>query len=252
MTCLWCSRGMPTVTFNKKAHTFPSSLGGRSICHNVCDECNHYFGSRRNTASSVEVVFKEVLNVSKYLLLAQTNALKKQRRFKSEYFKIDWHANRISSKLRFNVSPKFQETAGRQFRRGVYKVFLEERQRIRNDGHLERYDFIRKFARYDLNDYPIYIMKPKFQWIPFSVNDVKEPQLRFTSSSDELDSNFRLFEYMIMGHNFVIPTSDQFFLTFESYKKKLIETNHVFGTDLISIKSLSDIDFSFHYMKGTN
>jgi hypothetical protein len=118
-----------------------------------------------------------------------------------------------------------------------------------NDALISRYDFIRKFARYDSEDYPILVLKPKFKWIPFSVPDIESPCLRFTEYNDDLDKRFGVYEYMIMGHNFVIPTSEQYKLHYEDYLIHLDKSNHPFGTELISIDRLEDLDFSFFFIQ---
>ncbi|MBK0368245.1 HNH endonuclease [Flavobacterium agrisoli] len=38
-SCLWCLKKEPDVTFIKKAHTIPKSLGGQNYNKNVCDDC---------------------------------------------------------------------------------------------------------------------------------------------------------------------------------------------------------------------
>src|SRR5258706_1906265 len=101
MTCIWCRRASPDVSFNKRAHTFQVSLGGEHICENVCDSCNAYFGSPQQKLPSIEVVFKEVLNVSKYMLLDTIDKREQTIRFKSEYFDIDWKRRRVKTKSRF-------------------------------------------------------------------------------------------------------------------------------------------------------
>jgi hypothetical protein len=71
--CVWCLKTSKEVTFNNEAHIFPQSLGGRIICENVCDECNRYFGAKQNPdIPSVEVAFKEPLNISKHYIQSQS------------------------------------------------------------------------------------------------------------------------------------------------------------------------------------
>lgn len=74
--CIWCSKKENFVTFNKIAHTIPQSLGGKNICKNVCDDCNEYFGRKEFGKPAVEIALKEVLNISKYLLLTQHKEIK--------------------------------------------------------------------------------------------------------------------------------------------------------------------------------
>ncbi len=115
------------VTFYKKAHSFPQSLGGDSICENVCDSCNGFFGSPQSYAPAIKVVLKEILNISKYLLLKQINMIPKNKRFKSEYFNLNWDKKTILLKPRYSIRKGFQEKLGRLFKSGIYKVFLEEK-----------------------------------------------------------------------------------------------------------------------------
>jgi hypothetical protein len=248
-TCIWCNRKEPDVPFLKKAHTFPQSLGGDSICDNVCDYCNHYFGSPQAQSPAIEVILKEILNISKYLLLHHINEVPKNKRYKSEYFNLNWEKKSIHLKPRFIVRRGYQEKLGRLFTRGLYKVFLEERERQRNDAKDSRYDFIREFARYDLGDYPIYYFIPKIRAVFVSSTDTNKPMIRFTDHSDKMDQDFKVFEYTIMGHNFCIPTSRNFVnLYLDYYKKYLIETDNPSGTRIIAIKYVENIDFTFQFL----
>ncbi len=242
-TCIWCCKSQPDVTFNKAAHTIPRSLGGANICKNVCDSCNLYFGSKTNTGPSVEIAFKEVLNVSKYILLNHTDS---SYHFKSEYFKIDSTFN-ITTKSKYSQLPQFQEKLGRLVRRGFYKIFLEERERQRKDAMDKRYEFIREFSRFDLNDIPVFWLRPKFQLIIFSQPDTLTPTIRFTKYSDKMDRKFKFFAYQVAGHYFALPTSPVSRLQIEKYKNHLKQANHPFGTELIEIKRFEDIDFSFSF-----
>lgn len=247
-TCIWCGKRSPSVTFEKKAHTFPKSLGGENICKNVCDSCNHYFGSPSSRSPAIEVVLKEILNISKFLLI-NPKELPQKKRFKSEYFDINQNKRIVKMKQRYSLRKGYQEKLGRLFRRGLYKVFLEERERQKNDASEPRFDFIREFARYDFADYPVYYLKPKLQILFYSKVDIFKPTIRFTPQSDEIDNEFKIFEYMIMGHTFCIPTNryfSEFYLT--DYKKHLIKTDNAFGTDLVPINYVEDIDFLFMFM----
>ncbi len=248
--CIWCNKSEGNETFAKKAHTFPQSLGGKSICENVCDSCNHFFGSPQYNSPAVEVVLKEILNISKYLLLNQTGGIPKNKRFKSEFFNINWDKKTITIKPRYNIKKGFQENLGRLFRRGLYKVFLEERERQKKDAHNENFNFIREFSRYNLGEYPIYILKPKFGVIMMSQPDIVNPMIRFTDHSDDLNKSYRIFEYMIMGHTFCIPTSRNFKdFCLDSYIRHLHKDDGPFGKELIEIKYAENVDFTFKYMK---
>lgn len=248
-TCIWCNKDELTVPFLKKAHTFPQSLGGDSICDNVCDLCNHYFGSPQSQSPAIEVVLKEILNISKYLLLHHMNEVPKNKRYKSEYFNLNWGKKSINLKPRYSIRRGYQEKLGRLFRKGLYKVFLEERERQRNDAKDSRFDFIREFARYDLGDYPIYYFKPKIRAVLISSIDTNKPMIRFTDHSDKMDKDFKVFDYIIMGHTFCLPTSRNFVSFYlDYYKTYLITTDNPFGTEIIPIKYVENIDFTFKFL----
>lgn len=250
--CIWCNKSEASTTFINKAHTFPKSLGGGSICENVCDSCNHYFGTRQFQSPAIEIVLKEMLNISKYLLLFETDKVPKNKHFKSEYFNINWDKKTIQIKPKYGLRKGFQENLGRLFKRGIYKVFLEERERQKQDALEERFNFIREFSRYNLGDYPVYIFKPKIQGIFFSLDDIIKPMIRFTENSDKLDKQFRVFEYLIMGHYFCLPTSKIFNeLFFDSYIKHLKNSDHPFGQEIVPIKKAEDIDFTFNIRMDT-
>jgi hypothetical protein len=177
------------------------------------------------------------------------NEIPKKKRFKSEYFNLNWERKNINLKPRYSLRKGFQEKLGRLFRKGIYKVFLEERERQRKDALDSRFDFIREFTRYDLGDYPIYYFKPKFSAIFFSSIDVNRPMIRFTEHSDKIDNEFKAFDYMIMGHTFCIPTSRNFTnLYLDYYKKHLIEIDYPFGIEIVPIKYVEDIDFTFKFI----
>lgn len=247
--CIWCSKDETKTSFDRKAHTFPQSLGGKNICENVCDNCNSYFGNKENTKPSVEIALKEILNLSKHILLKNLNE-KAHKRHTSEYFNFNPNSNTLKYKMKYQFKKGFQEEFARRFRRGIYKVFLEERERQRNDAFDSRFDFIREFARYDLSDFPVYYVKPKFKAVFLSLPDIKNPQIRFTDHSDKIDSEFRFYTYTFFGHNFAIPTSKYFHNELLSkFKENLIKTDDPFGTELIEIIHIEDIDFRFNNIR---
>jgi hypothetical protein len=241
-TCIWCCKTDKDRTFNRDAHTFPKSLGGKNICSNVCDSCNSFFGS-----SGIETVFKEVLNTSKYLILSSIK--KPKSRYKSEYFDIDFEKRRFKYKLKYKLkSDSFKKELGKRFRQGLFKVFLEERERLLGDARNERFNFIRNFSRYNLGNYPVFIWQPINQILISEPLKFESPELEFSDYNINLDKEFRMFEYSIMGHFFSLPTSDSFEYVFKNYcEKKLSEgINKIYV--LKAIESIEDIDFRFNYL----
>lgn len=251
--CIWCSKSEESTTFTKAAHSFPKSLGGIHICDNVCDPCNHYFGAPTPSSPAIEVVFKELLNISKYLLLYQTTGVPKNKRFKSEYFNLNWKSRTFKIKPRYKLRKGFQEKLGRLFRRGMYKVFLEERERQIGDAHLSKFDFIREFARYNLNNCPVYIFQPKYPAVFSSNPDVISPVLRFTAKSEKEEKEFGVYSYQIMGHEFCIPISRYFEgFSLDRYKKYLKDIDCPMGTEIKTIQYAEDIDFTFRFLNDSH
>lgn len=58
--CIWCGRKAPVATFSTIPHILPKSLGGTETCVDVCDECNHYFGTSAKGLPAIDVVLREI------------------------------------------------------------------------------------------------------------------------------------------------------------------------------------------------
>jgi hypothetical protein len=107
---------------------------------------------------------------------------------------------------------------------------------------------MREFARYDLGDYPIFILQPEFQAVVFSAPDINNPEFRFTEHSLKEDQEYRFFEYPLMGHNFILPTSKSFYLVLNEYLLYLKKERDRYR--LKEINTVFDIDFTFSYLKS--
>lgn len=153
--CIWCRKTELEVPFDKLAHTIPQSLGGKDICSNVCDFCNHLFGQHYEGLPSVETVIKETFNISRITFLDKENIGKNKSltKFTSIYFKVNLDKSKIELKGAYKIQKGFQEKIGRQIKKGLYKIYLEETERQKGMGHKAEYDFIREFARYNIGDY---------------------------------------------------------------------------------------------------
>lgn len=246
--CIWCSKSESETPFNNRAHIFPDSLGGTRICRCVCDDCNTYFGSKQNGLPSVEIAFKEILNISKTILRLNMPLLSKQKfKFKSEYFKFDKKSNVIKPLFKYSTLRSFQNDFIKQFARGVYKVFLEERQESRGDSIKSDFNFIREFARYGVGQLPIFYCRPDIPAIAVS-EDVTNPVIRFTDYSDYTMSNFGFYSYDFMTHTLVFPTINNYRICFDAFVQHLREKN--FYSSINHITSVTDIDLFFTYALG--
>lgn len=162
-SCIWCKRSKPECTFNEKSHTFSRSLGGKNIGVDICDECNHYFGEPDLSTlphPTVEVCFKEIFGVIRYIieisLQDKISLSKPQKRLPSIYFDIYKSKRKIVLRNAFKMNTPFLKTFIRQFKRGLYEVFLQEYHLKTGNGLDEDFNSIREFARFNKGDLPIY------------------------------------------------------------------------------------------------
>jgi len=145
--CLWCLKSGTEVSFDKKAHTIPKSLGGINFNVNVCDGCNDFFGNRNslNNKYSIEEALKETFNITRQRLLDINSQKRKTGRFKSKFFEIKNRKEncRLSIKPTFQFSGQFQKEICRAFKRGLYKMFFEELNRQKKIGFEKKWGRVR-------------------------------------------------------------------------------------------------------------
>lgn len=247
--CIWCSLSEPFVTFKNKAHTIPQSLGGENICENICDSCNSYFGKHSLGSPSIETIIKETFNLSRTRLLNQKEYLgnqKKQFKFSSVFFSVNNKTNKLSLKLKYQLFPSFQEKIGRQMKKGIYKIFLEETERQKGTAHDPKYDFIREYARYNFGDYPLIYFERKFGVFMTSQSWVEHPVLFLDGDQPfkYLISTQSFFEFELLGHVFGIATSKSSKLVFDDYIKKTIKAKKQFFRGLRVVEKFNDVDLS--------
>ncbi len=245
--CIWCRKTEQQVAFNKLAHTIPKSLGGQDICSNVCDTCNAFFGNHYQGDPSVETVIKETFNISRVRFLDHENHIGKNKpmtKFSSIYFNVDLKKHKIDLKTSYRLQKGFQEKIGRQLKKGLYKIFLEEVERQKGSGHSIQYDFIREFARYDLGDFPVFYFERLHGMILMAKRWAIRPQF-FLDSDQQFKYLVRepsCFEFEFLGHTFGIATSRHWELAFDNYIKKTKEAKMQFFRTWRQVNSFNDID----------
>lgn len=249
--CLWCFKEGPEVTFDKKAHTIPKSLGGQNYNNNVCDNCNEYFGNRSesNRKYSIEEALKEAFNISRRRLLNSGKTKRKIGDFKSKFFDIKQRNGkyRLSIKPSFRFSSGFQKELCRAFKRGLYKMFLEELNRQKNIGYEPKFDVIRQFARYDKGDLPILYFNRVFGIMMMFDREAETPIL-FFDRMKYLYSNDKFTEIEFLGHVFGFPISKFDTEDYKNYVNKSIENKKGFFTDAIFIQKMTDVDITLKIM----
>jgi hypothetical protein len=246
-TCIWCRKEESVANFNRQAHIFPKSLGGKRVCQQVCDECNTYFGSKQAGLPSVEIALKEPLNISRLYLISQLNKKVKSPRFKSEYFEYNLSRQLIKPKYKYSLISGFQNMFTKQFKRGVFKIFLEERSESIGDALSPQFDFIREYARYGLGDYPVFYCQPNIPAIFISLEDINNPVIRFTDHSEEVMKQYGFYSYYFMTHLIAIPVIRTFELTLNNYAKFMLNGERPIYSKLIPLKYITDLDFIFSF-----
>ncbi len=169
-------------------------MGADEIGFDVCDDCNHFFGTATPQAPNIDLVFKEIFNASKYSLGERPTERKK---YKSAYFHYDRKTDRIALKKRLSVS-----TFTRQFKRGLYEAFLQKFHSVFPDEPLDRFEAVRRFARYGDRDLKVYYVYNKM--ILHSTDPHEDSTLHMGQKcKDEIyDTGYYTFFYM--GHIIIL------------------------------------------------
>lgn len=253
LNCLWCSKSEPEITFNKRAHTIPKSLGGQNYNKNICDDCNEYFGNRNavNGDYSIEEALKETFNISRRILMVTGKTKRQVGRFKSKFFEVKKEKGRniLAVKTSFRFNTIFQLELCRAFKRGLYKMFLEEANRQNNVGFEAHYDIVRQFSRYNQGDLPVFYFNRLHGIVMTTGTEAETPILIFDRMK-YLYSNDKFVEIEFLGHVFGFPISEFDKHDFRDYASKSIKEKQGFFKDMVLIKKLTDIDFTFSIFKN--
>lgn len=236
------------------AHTVPRGLGGRDICTNVCDHCNAFFGNHYEGNPSVETVLKETFNISRTRFLAAQDEVGKNKtmsRFTSTYFEVDLKKHKITLKAAYRLRQGFQEALGRQMKKGLYKIFLEETERQKGNGHDAQYDFIREFARYNLGDYPIFYFERSIGMIAMAKEWATRPAVFLDPDMQMkyLVNEPGFFEFEFLGHVFGIATSRQWEMVSDLYLKKTTEAKRGFFRGWRLVNHFNDVDLALSILE---
>lgn len=201
--CIWCGKSEPEVKFNEVAHVLPRALGGQEIVSDVCDDCNHYFGTApkgKHGVPCMDHAFKEIFGAIRMFSKSLTS--ESYKNFSSSYFTYR-HSNHLI-KVRNNFNSK---NVTHQFKRALYEVFLQKYHLVTGDGHNNMFQAVRNYARYDTGNLHVFY---GFNNIILSPGDdyMKHPYLPMGEKLCEDITKYGMFDFWIMGHHFyleVIP-----------------------------------------------
>jgi hypothetical protein len=251
--CLWCLKREPLVTFQKKAHTIPKSLGGQNFNKNVCDTCNEFFGNRNNLNQgySIEEALKETFNITRRKLLQVNDTKRKVGRFKSKFFEIKEKKGKqkLIIKPSFRFSSQFQSEICRAFKRGLYKMFFEELNKQKNVGYEKQYDKIRDFARFDKGDLPVFYFNRSVGVLLMLAREAETPTL-FFDRMKYLYTNQTFTEIEFLGHVLGFPTTDFTNDQIQDYIYKSLQLKEKLFKNAVLIERLTDVDLALTIMDG--
>ena len=146
--CIWCGRGQKEVSFDTIAHIVPKSLGGKETCDDVCDDCNHYFGTAprgTNGIPCMDHAFKEIFGAIR--MFSQNLNSESYKKFRTTYFTYK-HSQRLV-KIKHNFDSK---KITHQFKRALYEVFFQKYHSVTGDGHNTQFKMIKDYARYNIGN----------------------------------------------------------------------------------------------------
>jgi hypothetical protein len=173
-------------------------------------------------------------------------------KFSSIYFTVDLKRHKIDLKPSYRLQRGFQEKICRQLKKGLYKIFLEEIERQKGDGHNPGCDFIREFARYNIGDYPVIYFERSDALIVMPINLDQRPEF-FISDGFRLSyliNEPSFFEFEFLGHVFAIATSRHWELAWDNYLKKTLEAKSGYFRIWRFIKKFSDVDFTLSILNN--
>ena len=252
--CIWCLEKEPKVTFNIEPHTISRQLGAQMIGFDICDSCNYYFGKVDKTLEfpmSVELAFKEIMNVMR-ILLGDLNE-NTHKTFRSIYFRYYHSKSTIQINKNFKLNPFFISCLTRQFKKGMYEVFLQEYHRETKNGLDNRFDYLRNFVRSNKGDLPIYFLENN--GIYMVEEDINNISFKFNEHVLSEIDNYGFYTMMIYGNIFFLEVTPRAELSREVYlrkeSRKLIGSGFVFK-QLRKLKLVTDIDFTLRKLYDRN
>lgn len=104
---------------------------------------------------------------------------------------------KIVLKSHFKFNDRFLITFARQFKRGIYEMFLQEYHKITGNGLDNRFNQIRKFARYNIGDIPLYYLVNNGIIL---VEDTSHPKFPFSESQFHDINTYGFYTFFYVGN----------------------------------------------------
>jgi len=244
--CIWCRRSEPAVSFENEPHSIPKSLGSNTIGFDICDKCNHFFGTIDKTVKpslAIEVCFKEIFGTIRFLSDSNKNE-NSYKQFRSCYFDYRHSKRTIEIRSTFKYNNAFLSTFTRQFCRGIYEIFLQEYHRQTENGLASEFDQVRDFARYNKGHLPVY-----YNWGSrvFGIEEnMDKPHINISEQALSDIENYGFYSFWLWGHIFFIEVTPMAAANRELYLQKQasqIIIPVVGDEKIIELKNILSVDF---------
>ena len=234
--CIWCGKSEPQATFTTKPHVVPRSLGADEIGFDICDDCNHYFGTPINGTPSIDLAFKEVFNA--YRVFSNNLSNETWKTYKSAFF--TYHHSKRSIKIK----PNFKVAAfTNQFKRGLFEIFLQKYHKETGDGNNHKFDFVRDFARFAKGELRVYYA---FNKILLSPDDKSYLQLSMSSELLKDIDDYGVYHFWLLGHNFYLEFNPIIFNLYGDNYLKIRAHKDLLPVDnscrILLLENIKDLD----------
>ena len=252
--CIFCGKRAPETSFFEKPHTTPHSLGSDRIGFDVCDNCNHFFGQPDKSMYprlAVETCVKEIFGVIRFMLNLEREGHETDQ-LKSIYFNF-WRSRKtLQFKRSFESNLAFKRVFLKQFKRGLYELFLQEYHSQTENGLDERFDRVRQYARYGYGDLPVWHLQTRMLLVE---TDLSVPTLNFTQHAIEEIDTYGFYSMYLWGFWFYLEVTPRAELTREVYLRNMVKDVHVGGfvvSNMVELRDIDDIDYTLRQLYGGN
>lgn len=219
--CIWCGKRYPEVTFNTAPHIIPKAVGGKEIGLDICDDCNHYFGTHSRDFYSTNVVIKEMYLASSAFHI---KGVAKKKRFSSAFFHFNTDNYRVKEKIHIKMS-----VLTSSFKRALYEMFLQKYHAVFHDGNTAKFNYIRKYARYNVGNPKVYYV---FNHIVLREREPFYVNMPFTESLLKDLYEFGYYSFWFAGHYLIM----EIFPFLASPKRKLIYLQNQANSSIIRVR----------------
>lgn len=235
--CIWCGKRSPEVSFVNKPHVIPDSLGGEDIGTDICDECNLYFGKAEKGLPNMDLVFKEVFNITR--LIREPLDENTYKKLHSVFFRY-YHKER-----KFVIKPAFNKRIiTRQFKRSLFEVFLQMYHKETGDGNNPKFAAIRDFARYNKGDLRVFYA---FNNVVLAPDFTQTPKLPMSQKLIADMNGSGVFLFWFLSHPLYLEVFPTVFNVYGfDYLKKEAETMiiHAKGNEgIFELRDIMQMDF---------